>query len=219
MIYAAEQPSAIDTAINGSPQSPPVEAGYMLNMSGGTLSSLNISATTQNRRWKGYIGNVSGQLALQDTSSNRLFSWDITTVTGEIYALRNSSIPDWDSITCADGNKISEEQTILSITNSNPDSINQTFTNKIHESFYAGISQISANSCYSIGLNVNNTAQTADFQEVLLSDGPNIIYASILENSTYGFNNQTYDFQMILPENALEGQQQATAYYFYIELI
>ena len=54
---------------------------------------------------------------------------------------------------------------------------------------------------------------------MLLDDGVSVVYTSILENSTYGFNNQTYDFQMIVAENALEGNQPNTAYYFFVELI
>ena len=70
---------------------------------------------------------------------------------------------------------------------------------------------------------VNSTAQSTRFEEVVLYDSPqlgngNIVYATPLEQDYYGFNNQTFDFQMIVPENGAPGFSGATAYYFYAEL-
>jgi hypothetical protein len=218
LAYAFE-PSAPNDIVNVSTESPTPAAGYMLNNSGGIITTLNINATTQNYRWKGFVGNISGQLALLDSSLSSLYSWDFTTITGEIYATRNSSIVDWDSIACASGPIISAEQTALNITTSSIDSINNTFNGATHDEFYSGMTQISSDSCPATALNVNNTEQSTDFQEILLTDGSSLIYSSVLENSTYGFDNQTYDFQMIVAENALEGSQPNTPYYFYVELI
>ena len=68
------------------------------------------------------------------------------------------------------------------------------------------------------------------FEEVLLYDRPaplltnetilfgNVVYASIIQSDVSGFNGQTYDFEMILPERGFTGWTSSTAYYFYIEL-
>ena len=216
---AVPQPSAPNSLINLSSISPSLGVGSMLNTSGGTISTVNINGTTQNFRWKGFVGNIEGALALQDSSLNALASWDIQTTTGEIYATRNSTLPNWDNIDCANSTTISEEETALNITAANVDSISSTFSTSTHDAFYVGLSEITGDSCKAIALNVNNTEQTADFQEVLLSDGSNLIYSSLIEDSAYGFDNSTYDFQMIVAESALEGDQPNTAYYFYLELI
>ena len=219
LLAHAFEPSAPTSIVNVSTESPTPTAGYLLNNSGGTISTLNINATTQNYRWKGYVGNISGELALLDSSLSSLLSWDVTSSTGEVYATRYSSTVDWDNIACASDAIIATEQTALNITDSNVDSINKTFDTATHDEFYAGITQVSSNSCPAIALNVNNTKQSTDFQEILLTDGSNLVYTSLLENSTYGFDNQTYDFQMVVAENALEGSQPNTPYYFYVELI
>ncbi len=218
-IVYANQPIAPTGIANVSIEAPVQAEGYVLNTSGGTITNADINATTQNFRWKGFVGNISGKMALMDGSFSALFSWDIVTVSGEIYATRSPSVIDWSTIACADNSMIETEQTALNITTSKEDSINNTFSASTHSQFYVGSVKMSANTCRAITLNVNNTKQSTDFQEVLLKDSSSIVYASLLENSTYGFNNQSYDFQMIVAENALEGAQSNTAYYFYVELV
>ncbi len=215
----AVQPRAPVSITNMSTESPQPAPGYLLNTSGGTITTININATTQNPRWKGFVGNIDGEFALMDSSLNSLFSWDINSVTGELYATRNSSTIGWDNIACASDTLITAEQNSLNITSTNPDSIQNTFSSSTHNGFYVGAVQVTANSCRTISLNVNNAQQASDFQELLLADGSSLIYTSLLENSTYGYNNQYYDFQMIVAENALEGNQPNTPYYFYVELI
>jgi hypothetical protein len=65
--------------------------------------------------------------------------------------------------------------------------------------------------------------QNTRFEEMALYDGTNltngnVIFSTVLELDKYGYNNQTYDFQMILPERGLDGWSSSTAYYFYMEL-
>ena len=98
-----------------------------------------------------------------------------------------------------------------------PDSIVNTFNEKSHLPFYAGLTEVTANSCNSTNLYVNS-AESSDFEQVLLYDGSNVIYTSLLEDSVTGFDGTQYDFQMILPEMGSTGWSSATAYYFYIEL-
>ena len=51
-----------------------------------------------------------------------------------------------------------------------------------------------------------------------LNDGTSLIYATIIENQADGFDENNYDFQMIVPENATDGFNGATAYYLYVEI-
>ena len=209
-------PTGISVVRNESPN-PTV--GGLLNTSGGTIATVSLNVTTQNYRWKGYVGNITGTLALQDSSLSSLFSWDIVTTTGEIYATRNSSLPDWESIDCVTDGILSTEEDALNITTTEVDSINQTFGLYLHDAFYIGSIAMDQDSCRSVALNVNGTIQASDFQEVLLTDGVILIYAALIENTTYGFDQNLYDFQVILPENALLGGEESTAYYFYVELV
>jgi hypothetical protein len=215
----AQTPSAPNAINNVSTEAPNPQTGGILNSSGGTISVVNITATTQNPRWKGFVGNISGTFALQDSSGSSLYSWEITSVTGELYALRNSAIPSWEEIRCANASTINTEESALNHQAINIDSISNTFDATNHNAFYVGTVPINANSCPTTALNVNNSEQTANFQEILLTDGDDLIYTGLIEDAAFGYNEQRYDFQMILAENAAEGEQQNEAYYFYVELI
>ena len=75
---------------------------------------------------------------------------------------------------------------------------------------------MSVPSTYSDYMYVNDAAQAVSFSEVLLGDGTNLIYTAVVENNVAGFDNNPYDFQMIVAE---DGDDSANvAYYFYVEL-
>ena len=66
--------------------------------------------------------------------------------------------------------------------------------------------------------------ENATFEEVLLySDGGSdatrgVIYASILQSNVRGYNNKTWDFQMMVGEDGHDGDTKSTTYYFFVEL-
>src|SRR3989338_3554648 len=73
---------------------------------GGYIFTTSLNSVQQNTRWKGYVGNVSGTLTLDDANDNTLFQWSLSTVTGEVYATRASGNINWSGINCtwiADG--------------------------------------------------------------------------------------------------------------------
>ncbi|MBW2971604.1 hypothetical protein KY359_01080 [Candidatus Woesearchaeota archaeon] len=212
------QPGPPDTMENTSSQSPDATGGYAMTTGGGTITWLNINATTQNPHWKAYVGNISGKLALQDASSNTIYDWNISSMEGEVYATRKSAVVEWNSIACANLAQIQAEETALNMTGSSEDSITNTFNKKSHSSFYAGLTSIAADSCNSTNLYVNSES-TSDFAELLLYDGSYMVYAALLEDAITGFDGNQYDFQMLVPDSGLEGSQTPETYYFYVELI
>ena len=79
--------------------------------------------------------------------------------------------------------------------------------------------------CYHTRLYNHEPGQTpsADnyFEEVLLwdPDKNNTVFTSLLEEAdTWGFTNNTYDFEMIVLENGHGTDTSTTTYYFYVEL-
>lgn len=211
-------PTQPDSFVNTTMSGPEPSGGYAMNTSGGTISVVNINATTQNPHWKAYVGNISGSLALQDASGNSVYDWNVTSMEGEVYATRKSAVVDWDSVACADGSNIVAEEEALNMTTSEPDSIVNTFDSMSHAEFYAGLTQVNENSCNSTNLYVNSQA-SSDFAELLLYDGSYIVYTALIEDAITGFDGKEYDFQMILPDSGLEGSQTPETYYFYVELI
>ena len=208
------------TYINNQTNTP--DAATVINTTGGSITTITLNATTQNIRWKAYVGNVTGIMTLEDTTGSAIYNWATTYPNGEVYATRKETTVSWTNIACANLSHIENENRAINHTNLE-DNITATFSSVVHDIFYVGTSAITSNSCRSVHTYVNSTAQSSLFEEVLLYDGTddtngNIVYASLLENNIYGFNNKTYDFQMIIPENGQLGWSSSTAYYFYVEL-
>jgi hypothetical protein len=197
-------------------------AASFINTTGGTIATVNLNGSTQNVRWKAFVGNVTGALTLDDASGSTVYDWTASAPSGEVYATRSSAILNWSTITCANSTHLSGEDFAMNQTNKD-DNISKTFATKLHNQFYVGLVQIAQNACYSVHTYVNDSAQSSRFEEMALYDGTNltngnVVFGAILEQDKYGYNNQTYDFQMILPEKGLDGWSSATAYYFYLEL-
>jgi hypothetical protein len=188
-----------------------------------TITTMVLNATIQTSRWKAYVGNVTGVLTLDNPSNMTIYAWDVTTLTGQVYASRYSNIT-WSSpnIICANSSIISAEATFNNMTGSMPDRINQTFNWSIHKQFQIGTNTIGQNNCSSTVTYMNDTRQvpttSSPFQEVLLQDNISnvLIYMTSIDYQTQGYDNASYDFQMIVAESDVKASP--TPYYFYVEL-
>ena len=216
--FVSGAPTGVSITYN-STEAPAETAASSLTTAGGTFTTLVLNGTFQNPRWKAYVGNVTGSLTLDDANGYSIYDWNLTSISGEVYVSRNSTI-SWSTISCGSNALISSEQQYLKFNDTSVDSINTTFNTTKHKSFYTGTTQITNSSCRSIATYINDTKQsiseTAKFQEVLLTDNTNLIYAVILEDNTLGFDNGVYDFQLIVPED--DTKVTPTTYYFYAEI-
>jgi len=226
----AANATKVNTTINGT-SSP-----------GGYIFTTSLDSQQQNTRWKAYVGNVTGTLVLDDASDNTLFSWSLTSVTGEVYATRASGNINWSGINCTwirEGsrnytlsNRSAEEveNAALSHTFKN-DNITATFSKANHTSITTGSVIIGKDECFSVQTYQRDAAQVfsdsanANFTQVILYDGAfnttngNVVYETKIESDITGYRtDSTYDFQMIVPENGAVGFSSSTAYYFYVEL-
>jgi len=202
---------------------------YELNVSGGYITDFNITATTQNVRWKAMVGHVSGTFTLDDAGNSTLYDWSIASITGEVFATRNSSAPIWANIKCANETLLELENVAMSHTDAD-DNITTTFNTSAsatHGAFNVATASITANTCATLNTYQNNATQDSVFEEVALTDttennftitGINVIYAAILEDDAVGYDANSYDFQMLVPEIGTDGFSSSTAYYLYVEI-
>ncbi len=210
-------PTSLDSVWNETMNS---TSAAFFNISGGYIAALNLSANVQNTHWKAFVGWVYGGFTLDDASGSTIYDWSGTFNTGRVYATRDSSTVEWNSIQCANlATTLSAEDTAMFHNFlSRPDTINKTFQLGDHDGFYVAGNLISPNSCPTLNTYINDAAQNDDFEEMALYDGTSIIYATILEDNLVGYDGQSYDFQMLVPENGSVGFTGATAYYLYVEL-
>lgn len=214
--------------------------GFMVNYvgngthAGGYIFNLSIESKVQNKRWKAFVGYVSGKLTLDDGDGYTIFDWDqfSGSVGGEVYATRSSGAITWTNINCTWGYSNTSNKTILEnenaamVLNTSDDNITTTFNDTIHPQLIIGQVVIPANLCFSTKT-YNASARNDDnvFREILLYDGltdtdGSLVYATIVDTfDVSGYRNDTeYDFQMIVPENGSPDWNSATPYYFYVEL-
>ncbi len=213
--------SIVSNSTAGQPSSTPDSR----NDSGGTITTMILSSLQQDNRWKAYVGNVSGYLSLDDATGNTIYDWNVGgTASGELYVTRHASVA-FGNITCITDGNISSESAYMNMTLSQQDGVNKTFNYTSHQAITIGTIppvSLGANSCRSTATYVNDSRQAAMdgtqlFQEVLTQDSSSrVVYITILNNDQTGFNNRTYDFQIIVPENPVNLSQ--TVYYFFTEL-
>ena len=218
-LLAAAEPAGVTILDNPTVTNTPQSAAS-ITTAGGTFTTLLLNATTQTLRWKAYVGNVTGTITLDDAQNSTIYDWTPVTVSGEVYATRNSTV-GWSSIGCAGNATIATEQVQLNLTTTKVDSINQTFNQTVHRGLYVGTTLIANSTCRAVATYVNSTrqqpAENATFQEVLLSDSSNrLVYATLLENDAQGYNAGAFDFQMIVAESDVTPTP--STYYFWAEI-
>ena len=187
----------------------------------GTITTLTMSANQQDYKWKAYVGNISGGLALDNANGKSIYDWSLTTITGEVFVTRASSV-NWNVVGCVNQTVIDSEQSSLGMPSTAQDNINSTFNFTNHRSFLVG-SVLNMTGCRSTATYINDAAQVmgpnAFFQEVLLKDNStnSLIYSTLIENDHQGYTGiDNYDFQMIVAEN--ESNTLPTQYFFFVEL-
>jgi hypothetical protein len=211
------------TTFNGSVYSPATALAEA-----GNITQLTIDAVGPTRSWTGFYGEISGEIVLEDANGNRMYNWSDTSITGELYASRASSI-NWSNASCfVDGGSVNYtgENSFYDMNYFDADNINSTFTQTDHDEFF--IADRSVTGCPTIYTHVSDEAQNEEFVEVLLHDETTAnaaIYVALIENkdngnntAVVGFDGSTHDFQMIVPENGTASNSVTTTYYFWISV-
>ena len=164
------------------------------------------------------VGNVTGSLVLSDADNYTIYGWEMISYVGEVYATRKSAVVDWGNVNCSTLYNLTQDDNSLSLIISETDSVTNTFNKStVHTPMTIGTRTLGG--CYAIRT-YNQSGQQAEstdakFQEIALSDGEYNVYATHLEEDVLGFDNNSYDFQILVPESTSGA---ASAYYFYMEL-
>jgi hypothetical protein len=217
---SAQQTGATLTNVSSSTK-PTVNPDWN-NQSKGYIHTVRLTAEQQNNKWKAYVGNVSSTFVLDDANDYSIYQWNLDSFSGQVYLTRGTTIT-WGTVSCAsEANKITEDTTVSHVPQS-ADSVNRTFSQRIHNNITVGSTFIGNNTCFSTVTWQNNLNHqlnsSAPFQEVLLWDSNDMLYTVFVENDKVGYRGDgtTYDFQAIVPDDGV-GANPAYSYYFYLEL-
>jgi hypothetical protein len=199
------------------------------DVAGGYIFTMNVTGNTQNARWKAFIGNVTGKLTLQDSAGAVIYDWTLSQISGRVFATRSSATLNWSGIGCASLN-ITEEENRLLNHSSRDDNITATFATYSNQEFTVGTKTIAPNQCRTLNVYRNSAPNQVDtFEELVIYDRNStpydgfgsighVVYAQKLQAAGVGYNNNLYDFQMLVPERGESSWSSSTAYYFYVEL-
>lgn len=232
LAYAASTPEGPTTlTIDATSRRAPVSAPT-LDAIAGNVTQLTVDGQTVTQTWQGYYGNVTGTVTLDDASGHTMYDWTLASPEGEIYAA--TAQVDWTSgnVKCYDFDltdagysdfvMLSELETALGLAADDIDGVDETFPEGAgYDDFYAGEYLIDATCPTTQMYNGSEVKDANSFQEVLLYDNTSnvIVYTGILEQvEPTGFNDQPWDFQLLVGENGHNGNTATTPYYFYVEL-
>jgi hypothetical protein len=181
----------------------------------GNVTQLQINGTSVTRFWQGFYGNITGTIILADSTGNNFYDWNVTIPKGQVYASRNSAV-SWTGVNCSLAADILAEETYLGHDATAPDSVSNTFAATNHPAFDLGSDEITG--CPTTQAYDSSGGQGGSFWQVLLQAGSDMIYTSIIEDtSPAGFDGNPWHFQLLVGENGV-GNNDPTSYYFYLEL-
>jgi hypothetical protein len=218
MLYSEAAPVGPRIEYQDTEQPGVITSGRVLNDSKGRITTVAFNVSQPNEDWKGYVGNVTGKLMLDDANNNTLFDWTFSTIGGEVYATRGGTV-SWAALVCANHTHVVAESSALNHVASQSDKLNDTFSFDTHPEFYAGDTRFQTDDCnFTLYTYVDGAAGQKSFPELLLYDttNSNLIYAAIINDTQRGFDGNNYDFQMLVSEDS--SRTANIGYYFYVEV-
>ena len=189
----------------------------------GNVSRLDINDSRITTAWQGFYGNVSGSIVLDDAFNSTFFQWASADPQGEIFASNQSTV-SWSNISCLNftvaqpyGPNLSILERQYDIGEADSDGFNETYTTFFTGSFDVGEVEIdSSDNCAQTYPFQNNQTQSAQFENVLLTDNLSVIFTTLIDPGV-GYNGNSYDFQLLVAENGTNNEQ-TTTYYLFVEL-
>lgn len=190
------------------------DAAGNTSVNAGTIQTVDLTANQSTLRWAGITGTVSGNIQLGDNVTSKvMYEWSAT---GNIVYASSVNNPVWASLNGVDAAGAATLDTALSYTGASDDVVT-TFgagtNDNIGSNLFAdfGTAAISAAT--------NDDGAVASWITYLLTDGSDYIYAGIVGGATNNFAGTASDFQMIVPENGIDGDSTPTTYFLWAELI
>lgn len=198
----------------------------------GNVTQLEIFGEQPSHHWAGTYGNITGLIVLDDAQNWTMYHWEsITYPEGDVYAA-NDTVTNWGAAMCMN---LSSNQPGFNCTGQNEECLNvteiETFfgmdptdADGIDETFNTTLDMIMIGTkplynCSKTNLYINDSAQTQnDWNETILTVNNSgiVIFTGIIQDDMWGYNNQTWDFQLMVADDG--NNPQPTIYYMYVEL-
>lgn len=180
----------------------------LLDALGGRTTSASLAnMSTQTRAWHGFYGLLFGNITLTGGTNYSLFSW--TADNTGVILMSTSSTVAFSNLTAQNTCAVDE-----TLTGQGSDRVNNTFTPSANSELDIGHITIAANSTCATTTYVNSAPNTT-YEEVILTDTANTVYATRSSANSTSFRGTPADYQIILPETT---NSSSTTYYLYVEM-
>ncbi|HLD87198.1 MAG TPA: hypothetical protein VJB12_03970 [Candidatus Nanoarchaeia archaeon] len=246
IVYSAVEPSGPDTiTVTNSSRGPAgdVSSPVTVQAQAGNTTQLVIFDERSTQAWQGYFGNITGTVSLEDSSGKTFYDWAVANPRGEVYASNFTSV-DWGQVHCLnvsqtnidsvddvvpsvrpDGSVSGINSTLVElsygINRTDIDGLNETYDGfySSNTGFFVGALHFNGTDGCSLGNPYVNSAASAAWDNVILSDNDTIIFTAIIREDASDFRNMASDFQLLVLENGHVGLDTTTTpYYFYVEI-
>ncbi|RKY41345.1 MAG: hypothetical protein DRP85_06635 [Candidatus Makaraimicrobium thalassicum] len=181
----------------------------------GNITNANLTAIQSTYRWAGIFGTITGTIVLADASNNYFYNW--TGAKGVyVYASEGTSI-NWTGLDNATVSDVIGQYTWLSgaeYADNYTNTFNETCnfnSNALGKSFIAACAKP-----LSSGSTTWNVTVLKDTPSPSARD--DIIWtAEVVEDGT-GYNGWTVDYELLVPENGVNGDTTTEDFYLWVEL-
>ena len=204
-VYAA-QPGGATITNSGSVGFFPTPTGDSVDLQSGVIYSANLSTEQATFRWVGLFGNVSGTIILGDADADIFYSWNAK---GNLVYASDEANPDWTSVSDASLGDVISSYPYL---NQGSDNYNVTFVG-VSESIGSQIFSVSSDYA------TTYTGLSTTWKTYSLKDGADIIFVGKIVEDGVAYDGSVADFQMIIPEDGVNGDASLTTYNLWVELI
>lgn len=178
---------------------------------GGNISLVNVNGTVLTNKWAEYSGNVSGSIKLTN-GVNNVYSWTWTPSTGGVLCTSTASSYAFGTATTSTAAQV---DTDWGFTSSDADSSNNTYTTTCGSALNLGQSSVAGTTAAA------SIQGFSTFKSCAVNDGTagakaHYAFCTQLQSSGTNFNNQTVNYEVMVPTNNAGGATET--YYFYLEL-
>ncbi len=174
---------------------------------GGNVTELTLTQTTQTQLWSAFYGNLSGETALKGSGGDTVFDWGAITYTKAYVFMTRLSSVNWDTVVAASVANIEIEDTTLEM-DDKTESINNTRTDA------STWEDIDYGSPISVDYGIEMTSGSG-WRSPILYDSTNsgLVFGVYVNSSGQAFNGQDADYQIMVPTG-----NQTRDYYVYAYL-
>jgi hypothetical protein len=205
-VTATDQPSGATVDSTDEGEYTDGTAGTV-DVTSGHIYRTELDTNMSTYRWGALYGNVTGTIVLGDDDDDRLFEW---TAAGRLVYASEDGTPSWATLADATVTDMSAY-----MEGAFTDNYTTTF-DEASENIGSGIFEaLSSDFAYTY-----NNAGVDTWKTYSLKDGEDdLVWAGRVSEDGTSYKNTVADYQMIVPEDGTDGDETATTYNLWVELI